>query len=112
MIRAENRLASTCTREVRAARTGSAVPDVPMRILTATRGKPPAMQQRAHQLAERTAANFPRGEHVLVSDSGHYIHRDQPRAVITAIGSVVTTIRQEATREAADVRGDSRLRDC
>jgi pimeloyl-ACP methyl ester carboxylesterase len=96
MIPAENRLGAACIREVRAARTRSAVPDVPMRILTATRGKPPALQQRARQLADGIVAEFPRGEHVVVPDSGHYIHKDQPAAVISAIGSVAGAIKQES----------------
>ncbi|MDG4781127.1 alpha/beta hydrolase [Micromonospora sp. WMMD961] len=88
-IRAENRLANTCTREVRAARATSTAPDVPMRILTATRGKPPALRQRAGDLADRTATAFPRGIHVVVPDSGHYIHKDQPAAVVDAVRAVL-----------------------
>ncbi|MFY1615026.1 alpha/beta fold hydrolase [Micromonospora sp. WMMD736] len=95
-IRAENRLANSCAREVRAARAASAVPDVPMRILTSTRGKPAALHQRSRELADRTAALFPRGVHHAVPDSGHYIHKDQPKAVVDAVFAVVA----EADRRA------------
>ncbi|MCX5064617.1 alpha/beta hydrolase [Micromonospora lupini] len=94
-IRAENRLANACTGEVRAARAVSAVPDVPMRVLTATRGKPAALQQRSRDLAERTAALFARGVHREVPDSGHYIHKEQPAAVVDAVRAV----RAEADRD-------------
>jgi pimeloyl-ACP methyl ester carboxylesterase len=93
MIRAENRLGDVHTDQVRAARAASIRPDVPMWILTATRGKPPAQQQRTHDLAEQTAAYFPRGEHRVIPDTGHYIHKDQPVAVVEAIVSVVTQTR-------------------
>lgn len=89
MIRAENRLADVHAGQVRAARAASTPPDVPMRILTATRGKPPALQRRSHGLAEQTAAKFPRGEHQVVDDAGHYIHHDQPLAIVEAVASVV-----------------------
>ncbi|MGC4880164.1 alpha/beta fold hydrolase [Micromonospora sp. DT43] len=94
-IRTENRLANACTRQVRATRATSAVPDVPMRILTATRGKPAALQQRSRDLAEQTAAHFVRGTHVVVPDSGHYIHKEQPAAVVDAVLAVLA----EADRE-------------
>ncbi|MFG3559074.1 alpha/beta fold hydrolase [Micromonospora sp. NPDC047557] len=88
-IRAENRLANACTPQVRAARAASAVPDVPMRILTATRGTPAALRQRSRDLADRTAALFPRGVHSVVPDSGHYIHKEQPAAVVDAVLAVL-----------------------
>ncbi|MEV4719683.1 alpha/beta hydrolase [Micromonospora noduli] len=91
-IRAENRLANTCTREVRAARATSAAPDVPMRILTASRGKPAALRQRSGDLADQTAAVFARGVHVVVPDSGHYIHKDQPAAVVDAVRAVLAQV--------------------
>jgi len=61
-----------------------------MRILTAARGKPPALQQGSHDLAERIAAAFPRGGHMTVPDSGHYMHKDQPGAVVAATVGVTT----------------------
>ena len=85
MIGAENRLGDACAREIRAARAASPIPDVPLRILTAARDKPPALQQRVADRAARTAADLPRAAHIAVPDSGHYIHHDQPRAVIDAL---------------------------
>ncbi|MET8357352.1 hypothetical protein [Micromonospora sp. NPDC005171] len=91
-IRAENRLANACTREVRAARATSTAPDVPMKILTATRGKPPALRQRSGHLADETAAVFAHGVHEVMPDSGHYIHKDQPAAVVEAVRAVLAEV--------------------
>ncbi|HTF09129.1 MAG TPA: alpha/beta hydrolase [Asanoa sp.] len=83
-IRAENRLASRVA-EARRARAAMTPPDLPVTILTATRGKPPALQTRAADLADQTAAGYRRGAHVVVPDAGHYIHQDQPAATVAAI---------------------------
>jgi pimeloyl-ACP methyl ester carboxylesterase len=98
-IRAENRLANTSRRAIRAARALSTVSDVPMRILTATRGKPQALQQQAHHIGERTATTFRRGQYTAVADSGHYIHKDQPSAVLAAIHAVAADVAQDRSRE-------------
>lgn len=82
---------------IRAARAASSVPDIPMRILTATDGKPPRLQQRARELGEQTAANFPRGGHIAVPESGHYIHKDQPGTVLAAIGAVTDAVADRGT---------------
>ncbi|GAA1893232.1 alpha/beta fold hydrolase [Asanoa iriomotensis] len=86
-IRSENLLASRVA-AARRARAAMTVPDVPMTILTATRGKPPALQARAAELADQTAAAFPRGQHLVVDDAGHYLHHDQPAATADAIKAI------------------------
>ncbi|MEV0713901.1 alpha/beta hydrolase [Asanoa sp. NPDC050611] len=86
-IRTENQLASRVT-AARRARAAMTVPDVPMTVLTATRGKLPALQVRAAALADQTAAAFPRGQHVVVDDAGHYVHHDQPAATAAAIKAI------------------------
>ncbi|MDG4820633.1 alpha/beta hydrolase [Asanoa sp. WMMD1127] len=85
-IRAENRLASAVP-AARRARATLVPPDVPMTILTATRDKPPNLQIRSAELADETAAAYPRGQHIVIDDSGHYIHHDQPAATVAAIKS-------------------------
>ncbi len=85
-IRTENRLATDVT-SARQARAAHVPADVPMIILTATRDKTPALQVRAAELADETAAAYKQGQHVVVDDAGHYIHRDQPAAVAAAIKS-------------------------
>jgi pimeloyl-ACP methyl ester carboxylesterase len=83
-IRAENRLASRVT-EARRTRAAMTLPDLPVTVLTATRGKPPALQIRSAELADQTAARYRQGQHVVVPDSGHSIHQDQPAATVAAI---------------------------
>ena len=100
-IRAENRLSVGSTDRLRAVRTASVTPDVPMRILTATRGKPPLVQQRAHDVARQTAARFPHGEDIAVPDSGHYIHKDQPAVVLAATMAVTTWIMENPPQTSA-----------
>ncbi|HEX6686244.1 MAG TPA: alpha/beta hydrolase [Candidatus Limnocylindrales bacterium] len=92
MIRAEGRLADSCTEQAKAARAAATIPDIPMRVLTATRGLPPALLTHTREFGAQTAAGFPRGEHTVVPDSSHYIHWDQPDAVMTAIDSVLEDI--------------------
>lgn len=60
--------------------------------LTATRGLPPALLTHTREFAAQTAASFPRGEHIVVPDSRHFIQWDQPDAVMTAIDSVLEAI--------------------
>lgn len=88
MIGEENRLSDKAAHDIRAFRTAHTVPDVPLRILTATRGKPPSMQRHYEELAARTASAFRRGSHEVVAESGHYIHHDQPQAVLKAVGDI------------------------
>ncbi|MDQ1738255.1 MAG: hypothetical protein QOH56_4506, partial [Pseudonocardiales bacterium] len=89
MIRAENRLADNSGSWVRRARSASALPDVPLAVLTATRGKPAKSVQRCAALAEQVVSSVRRGRHVVVGDSGHYIHHDQPAAVVDAIRHII-----------------------
>ncbi|SNS96880.1 Pimeloyl-ACP methyl ester carboxylesterase [Asanoa hainanensis] len=83
-VRTENRLAGDVDAALRA-RAANPPADVPMTVLTATRGKLPALQVRAAQLADETAAAYPGGQHIVVDDAGHYIHHDQPAAAAAAI---------------------------
>ena len=87
-IRRENVLGDTCTTEVRTIRRGSRPPDLPMRILTAGRDKPSALQHRYVVLAEAAAHGWPGGAWIPVPDSGHYIHHDVPDVVVQAVSSV------------------------
>jgi len=83
-ILTENRLAGGVA-AARRARAANPPADVPMTILTATRGKLPALQVRAAELADETAAAYKRGQHIVVDDAGHYIHHDQPALAAAAI---------------------------
>jgi pimeloyl-ACP methyl ester carboxylesterase len=89
MISAENRLGAASVSLMRAARIAPRLPDVPLVVLTATTGKPPALQEQSAQLHAGVAAEAPRGRQIVVENSGHYIHHDRPEAVIDAIADML-----------------------
>jgi pimeloyl-ACP methyl ester carboxylesterase len=64
------------------------LPQIPVAILSAGNSTP-------EQLAERDAiaGRSPRGKHVVVPNSGHWIHLDQPRVVIEAIREMIELVR-------------------
>jgi pimeloyl-ACP methyl ester carboxylesterase len=63
-------------------------PAIPVSILSAANSTPA-------QLAERDAmaGRSPRGKHVVVRDTGHWIHLDQPQVVIETIREIVELLR-------------------
>jgi pimeloyl-ACP methyl ester carboxylesterase len=95
MIGRENRLADGSRHLVRRARAEASPPDVPLIVLTATTGKPPALLSRSTALLAEVAAAAPRGRQILVENAGHYIHHDRPDAVVDAITTVVAEIRNQ-----------------
>jgi pimeloyl-ACP methyl ester carboxylesterase len=96
MIGRENRLAETNIEHVRRARANARPPDVPLLVLIATKGKPPALQRHSAALLASVAAGAPRGRHILVENSRHYIHHDRPDVVLDAIEAVLTDVRRGA----------------
>ena len=49
------------------------------------------------QAQNQLAALFPAGKHIMVANSTHYIHVDQPQVVIDAIRDVVDAVRAGKT---------------
>jgi pimeloyl-ACP methyl ester carboxylesterase len=92
MIGRENRLAGRSHRFFRHARAQTNLPDVPAVVLTATTGKPPALQRRSAELLAAVAAALPGGRNIVVEGSGHYIHHDRPDAVVAAIAAVLADL--------------------
>src|SRR5262249_28495480 len=95
MIGRENRLAARRAGRVRRLRAGAVWPAVPLTVLTATTGKPAALQRRATDLHAEVASAAPRGRQILVDGSGHYIHHDRPDAVVEAIATIVAEARRQ-----------------
>jgi pimeloyl-ACP methyl ester carboxylesterase len=59
----------------------------PTIVLSSTRAPPsetPAARALSADMQDEIAADFPGASHVLVADSGHYIQRDHPEAVVAA----------------------------
>jgi len=93
MIGRENRLADGSRDLVRRARAQASPPDVPLIVLTATTGKPPALLSRSTTLLAEVAAAAPRGRQILVENGGHYIHHDRPEAVVDAVATILNELR-------------------
>jgi pimeloyl-ACP methyl ester carboxylesterase len=69
-------------------RTEPSFPDVPVVVLSASRGFPRQFQKRWTELQAGLAASAPRGRHVVVHGTGHQIHRQRPDVVAGAIRQV------------------------
>jgi pimeloyl-ACP methyl ester carboxylesterase len=64
------------------------LPEIPVSILSAAHSTPAQVAER-----EAIAGRSPRGKHIVVPASGHWIHLDQPQVVIEAIREVVELLR-------------------
>lgn len=79
----ENRLSGRCGSRVGPIRAEWIFPDAPITMLMA--GNKP-FAERSRRLNE---AITPNAELVMIGESGHYIHRDHPDAVLTALDAPV-----------------------
>jgi pimeloyl-ACP methyl ester carboxylesterase len=93
MLRDENRLGTTAIPYIRQVRATSALPDVPVVVLSATKGLPKNMRgrwtKRQASLTETAAC-----QHLIAQDTGHAIHQERPEQVTTTVIDVVKQIRQ------------------
>jgi pimeloyl-ACP methyl ester carboxylesterase len=71
-------------------RATCALPKLPSVVLSATTGMPLDMRTLFTGLQREIAAGLG-AEHASVADSGHYIHRDQPKAVIGAVSRAIAS---------------------
>lgn len=80
------------------------LPDIPYTVLTSGNRRnnaPPMFSDEGRRkiadttwvMIEKLAGLIPSGIHVVVEGAGHMIHRDKPRAVITAIEEMLATLR-------------------
>ena len=102
-------------RELR--RTSPPFPDVPVVVLSASRGFPRRFRAHWTELQADLAASAPRGRHIVVHRAGHQIHRQRPDVVAGAIRQVAAEARGglPAARRAvpgllANVTGPGHLR--
>ena len=81
-----------------------ALPKLPSVVLSATTGMPEEMRTVFTMLQQRIASALG-AEHENVAESGHYIHRDRPKAVVDATARVIDQVRAKATLSPlADIR--------
>ena len=66
----------------------TALPPVPVSILSAGNSTPAQLTER-----DAIASRSPHGKHIIVKDSGHWIHLDQPEVVLETIREVVESVR-------------------
>jgi pimeloyl-ACP methyl ester carboxylesterase len=64
-------------------------PDVPVVVLSATRGFPRRFRAHWTALQKDLAASARHGRHTVIDDAGHGLHQDRPDAVADAILQVV-----------------------
>ncbi len=69
-------------------RAQPAFPDVPVAVLSATRGFPRRFRARWTQLQAGLAASAPRGRPIVAHRAGHQLHRERPDLVAGAIRQV------------------------
>ncbi len=84
IMRREISDSTTAGQQVHASPQAEGFPTI---VLSSTRGpvgETPAARALSADMQDEIAADFPGAEHVRVADSGHYIQRDQPGAVIDA----------------------------
>ncbi|MFF3787782.1 alpha/beta fold hydrolase [Streptomyces sp. NPDC001933] len=86
---AENRMVRDQVLVFRRLRASSQLPNVPVRVLSATEGLPKGLRAQWTMLHGQIAAAAERGEHSVVPESGHYIHQSQPEVVTKAVLAVV-----------------------
>jgi pimeloyl-ACP methyl ester carboxylesterase len=92
----ENSMIGAQTSWLRGRRADSRAPDVPLTVLSATRGLPQGMRSRWTALQADVAATTPQGRHLVVEEAGHYVHHDRPEAVTDAVLRVVELARDAA----------------
>lgn len=68
-------------------------PDVPVVVLSATRGFPRRFRAHWTGLQEQLAAAAPQGRHIVIDGTGHNIPRERPAIVADTILQVVTQAR-------------------
>ncbi len=79
---------------IRRVQATSALPDVPVVVLSATRRSPRGVREHWTQLQAGVAAGARRGRHVVVPGAGHAVHVDRPNVVTDAILAIVEEVRR------------------
>jgi pimeloyl-ACP methyl ester carboxylesterase len=80
-------------------------PDVPMAVLVASRGRPRLWVRSLLSQYGRWIADASEGYLLVTADSGHYIQRDEPGLVISAIRRVVFPSAEKALARLVEEKG-------
>ena len=95
MLRDENRLSSTAIPAIRQIRLTSALPEVPVVVLSATRGLPKGIRGRWTKRQASLTQTLAAGAHITADGTGHAIHQERPGQVTDAVLSVVDHLQQQ-----------------
>jgi pimeloyl-ACP methyl ester carboxylesterase len=91
-VAAENHLAFESVLAIHRARAAAALPDVPVVILSATKGRSQDERQKWTSYHARLAASLPGGEHVVLADSDHALNQERPAEIARAITRVIDAV--------------------
>ncbi|WP_460933603.1 alpha/beta fold hydrolase [Phycicoccus ginsengisoli] len=95
MVRQEAWLTERSRAFIRRSRATSSLPDGPLVVLSATKGKPRRLAESSTALHVQVVAAAPQGRHVIADDAGHYIHHDRPDLVTRTVAEVVAAVRAQ-----------------
>jgi pimeloyl-ACP methyl ester carboxylesterase len=96
MLRDENRMSMKAASRIRQLRATAGLPEVPVVVLSATKGLPKGMRGRWTALQAGLAESAARGVHIVFEDTGHAIHQERAAQVTTAVLDVVERIHCQA----------------
>ena len=94
MLRDENRLSSTAIPAIRQIRLTSALPEVPVVVLSATKGLPKGIRGRWTKRQGSLTQTLAEGEHITAAGTGHAIHQERPGQVTDAVLHVIDHVQQ------------------
>lgn len=100
-IRAEYRAIVAGEADIRRTRAAASLPDVPVVVISATRGFPRGVRERWSALQAGVAAAAPQGRLVVVQGAGHAIQHERPDVVVDAVLQVFAEVRAAAGRPAS-----------
>jgi pimeloyl-ACP methyl ester carboxylesterase len=94
MLGDENRLCTTAIPLIRQIRLASALPEVPVVVLSATRGLPEGLRGWWTKCQTSLTETLAGGEHIIAADTGHAIHQERPEQVAAAVLHAVDHVQQ------------------
>ena len=100
MPHAESELFNSSITLIHQMRSTAPLPDVPVFVLSATKGAAPEHRAMWTAVHADLARSVSRGTHTVLADTHHAINEVRPEAIVSAISDVI-----------ADVRSDWRTRD-
>jgi pimeloyl-ACP methyl ester carboxylesterase len=92
IVHDEAMMFTSCVPEIHRLRSRSALPDVPVVLLSATVGAAPEHRAKWTAAQAEVARSVPRGTHIELPDTHHAINEFRPEAIVAAIGRVLDEV--------------------